>query len=229
MDGGLAMKLATLFTLVMMASTAFTQDYVDDPNYAQDVQFYLSRMKYSSLSDPPDAGAADGAYYADLMANNGVRRVNFQLMGAKEMLNPHWKRTDERDVGEYELAFTFAFNDEAAIRGMLSPNGQPYQHGSKPAAQVAREMERWVEHAAKGQYDPDPTPPPLPPGKVDPLPDYLAATSEEIQRNIAKEKAEEQKRKQALDKAQREARGDSSPTHGKDIPDIIIGATPAPW
>jgi hypothetical protein len=221
------MKLATLFTLVMMAGTAFAQDYADDPNYAQDVRLYLSRMQYSSLSDPADAGAADGAYYADLMANNGVRRVSFQLVGAKEILNPRWKRTDERGVGEYDLAFTFAFNDEAAIRGMLSPNGQPYQHGSKPAAQVAREMERWVEHAAKGQYDPDPTPPPL--GKVDPLPDYLAATTEEIQRNIAKEKAEEQKRQQALQKAEREARGDSSPTLGKDVPDVIIGATPAPW
>jgi hypothetical protein len=130
----LAMKLATLFTLVMMAGTAFAQDYADDPNYAQDVRLYLSRMQYSSLSDPADAGAADGAYYADLMANNGVRRVSFQLVGAKEILNPRWKRTDERGVGEYDLAFTFAFNDEAAIRGMLSPNGQPYQHGSKPAA-----------------------------------------------------------------------------------------------
>jgi hypothetical protein len=76
-------------------------------------------MQYSSLPDPADAGAADGAYYADLMANNGVKRVNFQLMGAKEIPNPHWKRTDHRDAGEYalalsdgwqyELAFTIAF------------------------------------------------------------------------------------------------------------------------
>jgi hypothetical protein len=60
------MKLVTLFALVMMAAvTAKTLagdvDYVEDANYAQDVQFYLSRMQYSSLPDPADAGAADGA------------------------------------------------------------------------------------------------------------------------------------------------------------------------
>jgi hypothetical protein len=231
------MKLATLFTLVMMASTAFAQDYVHDPNYAQDVQFYLSRMQYSSLPDPADAGAADGAYYADLMANNGVKRVNFQLAGAKEMLNPHWQRTDERDVAEYALAerdaaeyglaFTLAFNDEAAIRGMLAPDGKPFQPETKPAAQEGRETERWVEQESKGQYEtPSPTPTP---GPLQPLPENFRATSDEIQRNRARDISEEQKRQQALDKAEREARGDSSPTPGKVVPGIIIGATPAPW
>ena len=223
------MKLATLFTLVMMAGTAFAQDYVDDPNYAQDVRLYLSRMQYSSLPDPADAGAADGAYYADLMANNGVKRVNSQLAGAKEMLSPHWKRTVQRDVaeyvlavrdaGEYELAFTLAFNHEAAIRGVLAPDGKPFQPETKPPAQLGRELERWVEHAAKGQYEtaaPTPTP-----GPIQPLPDNLRATAEEIQRNRAKDLAEEEQRKQSLQKA----RGDSSPTPG----DVIIGATPAPW
>ena len=159
------MRLTTLFavTAVMLAGTAFAEDYVHDPNYAQDVQFYLSRMQYSSLPDPADAGAADGAYYADLMANNGVKRVNAQLASAEEMLNPHWKRTDERDLAEYalakrdswqyELAFTIAFQDEAVIRGMLSPDGKPYQHESKPAAQLGRETERWVEQVSKGQYE----------------------------------------------------------------------------
>jgi len=52
--------------------------------------------------------------------------------------------------------------------------------------------------------------------------DHLKATPQEIAQNIAKEKAEEQKRLQALQKAARAARGDSEDRN------VVVGATPAP-
>jgi hypothetical protein len=54
------------------------------------VEFYLSKMRWSSNPDPLDAGAIDGAYYADLMVSHGVRKVDLDLVGAKEMRNPRW-------------------------------------------------------------------------------------------------------------------------------------------
>ena len=81
------------------------------------------QMRWSSNPDPLDAGAIDGAYYADLMATHGVRKVEFDVVSAKEMLNPRWN-SDEHEADEYALSFTFGFNQEAANRGMIGPDGK---------------------------------------------------------------------------------------------------------
>jgi hypothetical protein len=209
------MKLATLFTaaVLLLAGTAFAdEDYVQDANYAQDVQFYLSRMQYSPLPDPADAGAADGAYYADLMANKGVKRVNFTLVGAKEMRNPRWnsETADDREAAEYGLSFVFGFNDEAAIRGMMSPKGEPYTHSDATPQQLTDDMWHRSERAAAGQYDtPTPTPGPVT-LTFTPLP-------EEMKEKIAAEQSAQAKREREIfnkQEAEREANGDFSRAPG---------------
>jgi hypothetical protein len=116
-------------------------------------------------------------------------------------------------------------------------NDSAYSLGLELGHAISERIMREVEQATGKKSSSEPQLPlnrlaralPPPPAIVQPVPDDLKATPEEIQRNIAKEKAEEEKRKQALQKAEREAQGDSSPTPRKDIPKVIIGATPAPW
>jgi hypothetical protein len=106
------MKVITLI-LIVFSVVARAED--------EGVKFYFSKMRWSSSPDPVDAGSIDGAYYADLMASHGVRKVDFDLVGAKEMRNPRWNSNtpDDREAAEYALSFTFGFNVEAANRGMI--------------------------------------------------------------------------------------------------------------
>src|SRR5271165_7655354 len=88
-----------LITLMLIASSVIAR--AED----EGVEFYFSQMRWSSNPDPVDAGAVDGTYYADLMANHGVRQVDFDLVGAKEMRNPRWN-LDDRESLEYVLLLT---------------------------------------------------------------------------------------------------------------------------
>ena len=129
------------------------------------VEFYFSKMRWSSNQDPVDAGAIDGAYYADLMASHGVRKVGFDFVDAKEMRNPRWnsKTPDDMEAAEYALSFTFGFNYEAANRGMIAPSGDPYRNEGKTPQELTLETEHWANRHARGEVDqPTPTPTPGP-------------------------------------------------------------------
>lgn len=225
------MKLITLILIVFSAVVRAADD---------DVEFYLSQMRWSSKSDPIDAGAIDGAYYADLVAAHGVRKVDFDLVSAKEMRNPRWN-TDDNDSAEYGLAFVYGFNEEAANRGMIAPTGQPYTHEGKTPQDLTLEWKHWAERAAEGKFDePSPTPTPGPVTlTLAPMPKEMA---DKIKTDLTAE--EEQKRKLfQKQEAQREARGDFSQAPGltpeqrqaaairwaeKNAAETVKGATPAP-
>ena len=209
----------------------------------QGVGFYVSQMRWSSNPDPLDAGAIDGAYYADLMATHGVRKVEFDVMSAKEMLNPRWN-SDEHEADEYALSFTFGFSQEAANRGMIGPDGKPYTKEDKTPQQLTLEMEHWLERFSRGQVNqatqatPTPTPGPVTSTNT-PMPKEM---EEKIK---AQGLAKEDKKRRLFEKqeAEREAHGDFSQTPGltreqreaaelrwleKDARESIKGATPAP-
>jgi hypothetical protein len=225
------MKLTTLL-LIVSSVIARAED--------EGVEFYFSQMRWSSNPDPVDAGAIDGAYYADLMANHGVRKVDFDLVGAKEMRNPRWNVNDRESV-EYVLSFVNGFNYEAANRGMIAPNGEPYQRGDKTPQQLTLEMEHWTESAARGQYD-EATPTPTP----GPVTLTFTPMSKEVQEKMDAEKsAKEKTERERFNKqeAEREANGDFSQAPGltpeqreaaaiqweqKHAEERIKGAKPAP-
>jgi len=196
------MKLIALI-LIVFSVVARAED--------EGVEFYLSKMRWSSNPDPLDAGAIDGAYYADLMANHGVRKVDFDLAGAKEILNPRWN-SDEHDAVEYGLSFVNGFNLEAAIRGMMGPDGKPYTNEGKTPQQLTLEAEHFIERLARGQFNettPTPTPGPV----------TLAFTPmpKEVREKIEADQAAKTKRQQELfnkQEAEREANGDFSQAPG---------------
>ena len=194
-------------------------------------------------TDPLDAGAIDGAYYADLMASHGVRKVDFDLVGAKEMRNPRWnsKTPDDREAVEYALSFFNGFNYEAANRGMIAPNGEFYRNEGKTPQQLTLEMEHWAERAARGQFD-EPTPTSTP----GPVTSTISPMSKEMQDKIKAEQiAKEDQKRKLFEKqeAEREANGDFSQAPGltpeqreaaeirwseKHAAESIKGAKPAP-
>jgi hypothetical protein len=199
------MRLITLI-LIVFSVIARAED--------EGVEFYFSKMRWSSNPDPLDAGAIDGAYYADLMASHGVRKVDFDLVGAKEMRNPRWnsKTPDDREAVEYALSFINGFNYEAANRGMITPNGEPYRNEGKTPQQLTLEMEHWAERAARGQFD-EPTPTPTP----GPVTLTIAPMSKAMQAKIKAEQiAKEDQKRKLFEKqeAEREANGDFSQAPG---------------
>jgi hypothetical protein len=227
------MRLLILLICSMLAIATHAAD--------EGVEFYFSQMRWSSKPDPLDAGAIDGAYYADLMANHGVRKVDFDLVGAKEMRNPRWNSKTPDEAAEYALSFVNGFNYEAANRGMIGPNGDPYRNEGKTPQQLTLEMEHFVDRLARREVD-QPTPA-LTPGPVTstivPMPKELEAKIKAEQ--IAKE--EEKRKIFAREEAIRESRGDFSQAPGmtpeqkhaaalkwaeEDAKKLIIGATPAP-
>ena len=207
------------------------------------VEFYFSKMRWSSNQDPVDAGAIDGAYYADLMASHGVRKVGFDLVDAKEMRNPRWnsKTPDDMEAAEYALSFTFGFNYEAANRGMIAPSGDPYRNEGKTPQELTLETEHWANRHARGEVD-QPTPTPTP----GPVTSTLVPMPKEMQDKIkAEEIAKEEQRRKLFEKqeAEREANGDFSQAPGltaaqreaaeirwaeKNAKESIRGAKPAP-
>jgi hypothetical protein len=68
--------------------------------------------------NPVDAGAIDGAYYADLMASHGVRKVDFDLVGAKEMRNPRWnsKTPDDGNNNRTALQLPRNLSKQSALK-----------------------------------------------------------------------------------------------------------------
>ena len=227
----LSMKL---ITLILIAFGAIARGEEDD------IEFYVSQMKWSSKSDPIDAGAIDGAYYADLVAAHGVRKVDFDLVSAKEMRNPSWN-TDDNDSVDYAVAFVNGFNEEAANRGMIAPTGEPYTHQGKTAQDLTLEWKHWAERAAEGKFDqPSPTPTP------GPVTSTLAPMSKEMADKINADRAAEEEQERKLfqkQEAQREAHGDFSRAPGltpaqrqaaatrwaeKNAAETVKGATPAP-
>lgn len=227
-------QVMKLITLILAVSSVIAR--AED----EGVEFYFSQMRWSSNPDPVDAGAIDGAYYADLMANHGVRKVDFDLVGAKEMRNPRWNVNDRESV-EYVLSFVNGFNYEAANRGMIAPNGEPYQRGDKTPQQLTLEMEHWTERAARGQYD-EATPTPTP----GPVTLTFTPMSEDAQKKIEAEKfanGEAERERFNKQEAKREAQGDFSKAPGltpeqkeaaeirwaeKNAEDNIKNAKPAP-
>ena len=223
-----------LITLMLIASSVIAR--AED----EGVEFYFSQMRWSSNPDPVDAGAVDGTYYADLMANHGVRQVDFDLVGAKEMRNPRWN-LDDRESLEYVLSFVNGFNYEAANRGMIAPNGEPYQRGDKTPQQLTLEMEHWTERPARGLND-EATPTPTP----GPVTLNFTPMPKEVQEKIDAEKsAKEKAERERFNKqeAEREANGDFSHAPGltpeqreaaairwaeKNAEQSIKGAKPAP-
>jgi len=207
------------------------------------VEFYFSQMRWSSKPDPLDAGAIDGAYYADLMANHGVRKVDFDLVGAKEMRNPRWnsKTPDDPEAAEYALSFANGFSYEAANRGMIRPNGEPYQNEGKTPQQLTLEMEHFVDRLSRGEVD-QPTPTPTP----GPVTSTIVPMPKELEDKIKAERLAKEEEKRTLfakEEAIRESRGDFSQAPGmtqeqkhaaalkwaeEDAKKRIIGATPAP-
>jgi hypothetical protein len=229
------MKLPAVVVCGIIAITARAED--------EGVEFYFSKMRWSSKPDPLDAGAIDGAYYADLMANHGVRKVDFDLVGAKEMRNPRWnsKTPDDLEAAEYALSFVNGFNYEAANRGMIGPNGEPYRNEGKTPQQLTLEMEHWAERAARGEVD-EPTPTPTP----GPVTSTIAPMPKEMQDKInAEQIAKEEQKRKLFEKqeAEREANGDFSQAPGltpeqreaaeirwaeKNATESIKGVKPAP-
>jgi hypothetical protein len=232
--GGFFMKTMTLI-LIVFSVMASAED--------EGIEFYFSKMRWSSKPDPVDAGAIDGAYYADLMASHGVRKVDLDLVSAKEMRNPRWnsKRPDDFEAAEYALAFTFGFNYEAATRGMITPAGQPYWNEGKTPQELTLELEHWADRVARGEVD-QPTPTPTP----GPVTSTVVPMPKEMQDKIqAEEIAKEGQRRKLFEKkeAEREANGDFSQAPGltpaqreaaeirwaeKNAKESIIGAKPAP-
>ena len=205
------------------------------------VEFYFSQMRWSSEPDPLDAGAIDGAYYADLMAIHGVRKVDFDLVGAKEMRNPRWNSKTPDEAAEYALSFTFGFNCEAANRGMIGPSGEPYRNEGKTPQQLTLEMEHFADRLARGEVD-QPTSTPTP----GPVTLTVAPMPKELEDKIKAERLAKEEEKRTLfakEEAIRESRGDFSQAPGmtpeqkhaaalkwaeEDAKKRIIGATPAP-
>jgi hypothetical protein len=228
------MKVSTLI-LIVFSVVARAED--------EGVGFYFSKMRWSSNQDPVDAGAIDGAYYADLMASHGVRKVNFDLVDAREMRNPRWnyKTPDDLEAAEYALSFTFGFNYEAANRGMIRPNGEPYRSEGKTPQQLTLEAEHWAERLARGEVA-QPTPTPTP----GPVTSTIVPITKETQDKIKAEQiANEEQRRKLFEKkeAEREANGDFSQAPGltaaqreaaeirwaeKNAKESIRGAKPAP-
>lgn len=201
------------------------------------------QMRWSSNPDPLDAGAIDGAYYADLLATHGVRKVEFDVVSAKEMLNPRWN-SDEHEADEYALSFTFGFNREAANRGMIGPDGKPYTNEGKTPQQLTLEMEHWLERFSRGQFNQATQATPTPtPGLVT---STSAPMPKEMEEKLKAERlAKEEKTRKLFEKeeAEREAKGDFSQAPGltpeqreaaelrwweKNAADSIQGAKPAP-
>jgi hypothetical protein len=229
------MKLPAVVVCGIIAITARAED--------EGVEFYFSKMRWSSNPDPVDAGAIDGAYYADLMASHGVRKVDFDLVGAREMRNPRWnyKTPDDLEAAEYALSFTFGFNYEAANRGMIRPNGEPYRNEGKTPQELTLETEHFIGRLARGEVD-QPTPTPTP----GPVTSTLVPMPKEMQDKIkAEEIAKEEQRRKLFEKqeAEREANGDFSQAPGltpaqrevaeirwaeKNAKESIKGAKPAP-
>jgi len=229
------MKLLALSVCSMLAIATHAAD--------EGVEYYFSQMRWSSNSDPIDAGAIDGAYYADLMASHGVRKVDFNLVRGKEMLNPRWssKTREDREAAEYSLAFTFGFDYEATNRGMIAPDGEPYRNEGKTPQQLTLETEHWLERLARGEVD-EPTPTPTP----GPVTSTIAPMPKEMQDKIKAEEIAKKEQKRKLferQEAEREANGDFSQAPGltpvqreaaemlwaeKNAKESIKGATPAP-
>jgi hypothetical protein len=228
------MKIITL-VLIVFSGVARAED--------DGVEIYFSKMRWSSNPDPVDAGSIDGAYYADLMASHGVRKVDFDLVGAKEMRNPRWnsKTPNDREAAEYALSFTFGFNFEAANRGMIGPNGEPYRNEGKTPQELTLETEHWADRLARGEVDqPIQTPTPGPVAvTIGPM------TKEMQDKTKAEEIAKEEQRRKLFEKkeAEREANGDFSQAPGltpaqrevaeiqwaeKNAKESIRGAKPAP-
>jgi hypothetical protein len=234
MNTRFVMKVIAL-VLIIFSAVARAED--------DGVEFYLSKIRWSSKPDPLDAGAIDGAYYADLMASHGVRKVDFDLVDAKEMRNPRWKSKapDDREALEYAMSFTYGFNYEAANRGMIAPNGDPYRSEGKTPQELTLETEHWADRVARGEVD-QPTPTPTP----GPVSYTIVPMPKEMRDKIKAEQTakEEQKRKLfEKEEAKREANGDFSQAPGltpaqreaaeirwaeKSAKEDIKGATPAP-
>lgn len=207
------------------------------------IEFYISKMRWSSNPDPIDAGAIDGAYFADLVASHGVRKVNFDLVNAKEMRNPRWehKNPDDREAPEYALSFSFGFSYQAANRGLTGPNGGPYRNEGKTPKEETLEMEHWADRLARGEVD-QPTATPTP----GPVTYTSVPIPKEVQDKIkAEQTAKEEQRRRLFEKqeAKREANGDFSQAPGltpaqreaaeirwaeKSAEESIKGAKPAP-
>src|SRR5271165_7025956 len=200
------MKLLAFSVCSMLAIATHAAD--------EGVEFYFSQMRWSSKPDPLDAGAIDGAYYADRMANHGVRKVDFDLVGAKEMLNPRWnsKTPDDLEAAEYALSFVNGFNYEAANRGMIGPNGEPYRNEGKTPQQLTLEMEHFVDRLARGEVD-QPTPTPTP----GPVTSTIVPMPKEMEDKIKAERLAKEQEKHELflkQEAIRESRGDFSQAPG---------------
>lgn len=166
--------------------------------------------------------------------------MDFDLVGAKEMRNPRWN-LDDRESLEYVLSFVNGFNYEAANRGMIAPNGEPYQRGDKTPQQLTLEMEHWTERPARGLND-EATPTPTP----GPVTLNFTPMPKEVQEKIDAEKsAKEKAERERFNKqeAEREANGDFSHAPGltpeqreaaairwaeKNAEQSIKGAKPAP-
>ena len=229
------MKLLTFLVCGVVAIAARAED--------QGVEFYGSQMRWSSNPDPLDAGAIDGAYYADLLATHGVRKVEFDVVSAKEMLNPRWN-SDAHEADEYALSFTFGFNQEAAIRGMIGPDGKPYTSEDKTPQELTLEMEHFAERVARGQFN-QATPATSTP-TPGPVNSSTAPMPKEMEEKIKAERlAKEEEKRKLFEKqeAEREAQGDFSQAPGltpeqreaaemrwwkKNAAESIKGATPAP-
>jgi hypothetical protein len=228
------MKVITLI-LIVFSVMARAED--------EGIEFYISKMRWSSNPDPIDAGAIDGAYFADLVASHGVRKVNVDLVDAKEMRNPRWgpKNPDDREALEYATSFTFGFYYQAANRGLTAPDGKPYRNEGKTPQELTLEIEHWADRLARGEVDqapPTPTPGPVTYTSV-PMP-------KEVQDKIkAEQTAKEEQRRKLFEKqeAKREANGDFSQAPGltpaqreaaeirwaeKSAEESIKGAKPAP-
>jgi hypothetical protein len=66
-----------LITLMLIASSVIARAE------AEGAEFYFSQMRWSSNPDPVDAGAVDGTYYADLMANQRSAPSGLRFGGRK--------------------------------------------------------------------------------------------------------------------------------------------------
>jgi hypothetical protein len=176
-------------------------------------------MKWSQNPNPALAGEEDGARYADFLAVTGIVNVDFDTAKAGEKFyNPRWTHATEDEYLLYSLSFLLdGFDNEAAKRGLISPNGKPYTV-NPPQSGVA--AAKFVDELAAGNQEPSPTPFPKPTGSATLV--SPALTEKEIADNIAKEKAAEAKRLESLDKLResliRESQGS----------DTVIGAKPAP-
>jgi hypothetical protein len=157
------------------------------------------------------------------------------------MRNPRWNSKTPDEAAEYALSFVIGFNYEAANRGMIGPNGEPYRNEGKTPQQLTLEMEHWAERAARGEVD-EPTPTPTP----GPVTSTIAPMPKEMQDKInAEQIAKEEQKRKLFEKqeAEREANGDFSQAPGltpeqreaaeirwaeKNATESIKGVKPAP-